>query len=54
MKLKFVLFPWSTNGECYKNDRIKTFDEIIKVFCRENELSYLHMFDLLENQDLFD
>jgi lysophospholipase L1-like esterase len=50
---KVCPFPWG-NWQCYKNDRIKQFDRLMKEFCEEKELSYLYLFDLLENKDLID
>ncbi len=47
-------FPWSTTWKCYKNDRIKEFDDIIKDFASKNDFGYLYLFDCLEYDDLSD
>jgi len=45
--------PWDTN-KTYTNERIKQFDQIIKDFCSENNLKFIPVNDLLNNDDLID
>lgn len=47
-------FPWSKKNECYKNDRIKEFDKIIKKIAEENNIKYIELFDLLDDKYLED
>jgi len=47
-------FLWSTTWKCYKNDRIKKFDEIIKNVSEKNNCEYLEMFWIFEKSDLED
>ncbi len=45
--------PWNTDI-AYTNRRIKKFDIIIKNFCTENNLKFIPVNDLLNNDDLID
>ena len=45
--------PWDTD-KTYTNERIKKFDQIIKDFCSENNLKFILINDLLNNDDLID
>lgn len=47
-----------TNNWTYKyhfcNDNLKKYDSVIQEFCKENNLKYVHIFDLLDESDLSD
>lgn len=45
--------PWNTD-KTYTNERIKKFDQIIKNYCSENNLKFIPINDLLNNDDLID
>jgi len=45
--------PWNTD-KIYTNERIKKFDQIIKDFCFKNNLKFISINDLLNNNDLID
>lgn len=47
-------FPWSTTWKCYKNDRIKKFNGIIKEKVNENDLEFIDVFWAFKESDLFD
>ncbi len=47
-------FPWSSTWKCYFNDRIKKFDEVIRIFALDNSFWYLDLFDCLGGEDLSD
>ena len=47
-------FPWSDSWKCYKNSRIKKFDEVIEKIALKNDCDYIKMFWVLENSDLDD
>lgn len=44
----------SKSGRSYTNQRIQIFDQIIQEVARKNSLKYIHLFDLLEKEDLSD
>jgi len=50
---KVMPIPWSTT-KYYDNKNIKVYDLAIKNFCKENNLPFIEMFDLLDNEDLED
>jgi len=45
--------PWNTD-KTYTNERIKKFDQIIENFCLKNNLKFIPINDLLNNDDLID
>ncbi len=45
--------PWNTD-KTYTNERIKKFDQIIEVFCSKNNLKFIPINNLLNNDDLID
>jgi len=45
--------PWNTD-KTYINERIKKFDQIIEDFCSKNNLKFIPINDLLNNDDLID
>jgi len=45
--------PWNTN-KTYTNERIKKLDQIIKDFCSKNNLKFIPINGLLNNDDLID
>ena len=45
--------PWNTE-KTYTNENIKRLDQIIKTFCSKNNLKFISMNDLLNNDDLVD
>lgn len=45
--------PWNAD-KTYTNERIKKFDQIIENFCSENNLKFIPINDLLNNDDLID
>lgn len=45
--------PWNTD-KTYTNERIKNFDKIIDDFCSKNNLKFIPINDLLNNDDLID
>ncbi len=47
-------FPLSTTWKCFKNERIKQFDKIIKNVAKENACEYIELFGILEENDLPD
>ena len=47
-------FPWSSTWKCYKNERIKKFDKIIKEIALKNNFWYIPLFWLLENNEFID
>jgi len=47
-------FLGSETGKCYDNENIKKYDLAIKNFCKENNLPFIEMFDLLKDEDLED
>jgi lysophospholipase L1-like esterase len=47
-------FPLSTTWKCYKNIRIKKFDEIIEKISLKNNCDFIKMFWILKNSDLED
>lgn len=47
-------FPWSSTWKCYKNKRIKEFDDIIKMISKENSFKYIDIFSLLSKDELYD
>lgn len=50
---KIKPIPWNTD-KTYTNERIKKFDRIIEVFCSKNNLKFIPINDLLNNDDLID
>ena len=44
----------SSTWKCYKNERIKKFDEVIEKITIKNNYDYIKMFWILENKDLDD
>ena len=47
-------FPWSSTWKCYKNNRIKKFDEVLEKTAIKNNCNYIKIFWILENSDLDD
>jgi lysophospholipase L1-like esterase len=47
-------YPWSLSWKCYKNKRIKDFDNIIQNISKKNNIKYLSLFNTLDNEDLLD
>ncbi|MFH0923304.1 MAG: GDSL-type esterase/lipase family protein [Candidatus Falkowbacteria bacterium] len=45
--------PWDQDI-CCTNENIKKYDLAIKNFCKENNLPFIEMFDLLKDEDLED
>jgi len=45
--------PWK-RGRYWKNDRIKEFSEIIQEICKEKDLTFLNLLELLEKDDILD
>lgn len=45
--------PWNTD-KTYTNEKIKKFDKIIDAFCSKNNLKFIPINDLLNNDDLID
>lgn len=45
--------PWNTD-KTYTNERIKKFNKIIGDFCSKNNLKFISINDLLNNDDLVD
>ncbi len=45
--------PWNTD-KTYTNEKIKEFDRIIEDFCSKNNLKFIPINDLLNNDDLID
>ena len=45
--------PWNTE-KTYTNENIKRLDQIIKTFCSKNNLKFISINDLLNNDDLVD
>jgi len=45
--------PWNTD-KTYTNERIKKFDQIIENFCLKNNLKFIPINELLNNDDLID
>ncbi len=43
-----------SGGVSYKNADIAEYDKVTKNFCKENDLLFIEMADLLENDDLAD
>jgi len=52
-ELKTKPIPWDTD-KTYTNERINKFDRIIENFCSENNLKFILINDLLNNDDLID
>ena len=50
---KVIPLSWDKN-KCYLNNKIIMFDKALKNICLENDVDYLHIYDLLESEDLFD
>lgn len=46
-------YPWNKD-KCYSDSKIIMFDKALKNICLENDVDYLHIYDLLESEDLFD
>ena len=47
--------PWHPEKQiCYKNSEIEKYDDLVRDFCGKNDLLFISMFDLLENEDLED
>lgn len=44
----------SKGGKSYANQRIQVFDQIIQDVSARNNLKYIHLFDILEKEDLSD
>lgn len=44
----------SATGKSYSNALIQEYDDIIKLFCEREGISFIEIFDLLENKDLDD
>lgn len=38
----------------FNNEKIKMFDFELESFCKKKDIFYIHMFDLLKNEELFD
>jgi lysophospholipase L1-like esterase len=52
-EVKVTPIPWSIT-KYYDNENIKTYNLAIKNFCEKNHLSFIEMFDLLNDKDLED
>lgn len=50
---KTIPIPWNTDVS-YKNKDVKEYDQAIKDFCEKNNLPFIEMLDLLDNDDLAD
>lgn len=50
---KVMPIPWGIT-KYYDNENIKIYDLAIKSFCAENNLPFIEMFNLLNNEDLED
>ncbi len=50
---KTIPIPWNKDKE-YKNSNIIEYDLVIKSLCKENNLKYVYLYDLLKNDDLYD
>ena len=45
--------PWNIDI-CYTNKNIAIYNLAIKNFCKKNNLSFIEIFDLLDDKDLAD
>ena len=52
-EIKVMPIPWSIT-KYYDNENIKKYDLEIKDFCAKNNLFFIEMFSLLNNEDLYD
>jgi lysophospholipase L1-like esterase len=50
---KTLPIPWHKDFY-HKNKNIREYDRAIKYFCEKNNLPFIEMFDLLDNDDLAD
>lgn len=49
-----LTLPWNNKELYWKNDRIQVFNDIIENFCKEKNLPFLNLLNLLDKGDLED
>lgn len=46
--------PWSKTGKCYLTQRMRLFDEALRLFCKQQGSTYINVWDKFNQHDLQD
>lgn len=47
-------YQYSSRWLCYNNETIQRYDSIIKSFCNDQKIPYIHLMDIIKLEDLSD